>query len=394
MRKHVASIGIVSVFLAVFSILCVFGGQPGAWAAEPIKIGMVASLSGWGGFVGGQQRDAVMAVVEDINRKGGVLGRPLQVLVEDDQSQPTTAVVAATKLVRDRNVVALIGPSLPDSGMAMIPISEQEQVPFMLGVPCPAEPRHWSFALGPNEDSTAEATLEIALGVNHAKRVALIYETTQVGKAGDRAFTKGIPKHPGVSLVAKEVIEHTDTSMVPQMTKIKASKPDVLVVYAGGAAAANIAKNYKQLGMTTPVVTANIAQGPDFLKLAGPIAEEYGWIFPVWKMSVAEMLPADDPFRKNVYEPAKKLFQDKYGKDKPLAIYHAPLTDCVNIVTAAIKYAGSDNRAAIRDALEKVQCDGLISPYHGNADSHRGSSDARAILVDTKLKNGEFVPYK
>jgi branched-chain amino acid transport system substrate-binding protein len=255
-------------------------------AAEPIRMGMVASISGWGGFVGNQQRDAVMAVVEDINHKGGVLGRPIEVLIEDDRSMPTTAVIAATKLVRDLKVVALIGPTLPDSGMAMIPISEQEQMPFVVGVPLPGDFKKWSFHLGPSEENTAEATLEMAVNLTKGKRIALIYEGTNIGKTGAKIFTRDISHYPGASLVAKETFEITDTSMISQMTNLRAAKADVLVVYAGGSAAAIIARNYKQLGMTVPVVTANVAQGPDFIKLGGQVAEEAGWIIPVLKMSL------------------------------------------------------------------------------------------------------------
>jgi branched-chain amino acid transport system substrate-binding protein len=383
-----------SLSLGFFILLASLGACLNlVWAAEPIRMGMVASISGWGGFVGSQQKDAVLAIVEEINRKGGVLGRPIEVLIEDDKSTPTNAVIAATKLVRDLKVVALIGPTLPDSGMAMIPTAEQEKVPFVVGVPLPGEHKKWVFHLGPSEETTAEATLDMAVSLTKGRHIALIYEGTHIGRTGNKIFSRDIARYPGASLVAKETFEITDTSMVSQMTKIKASKPDVLVVYAGGSAAAIIARNYKQLGMATPVVTANVAQGPDFVKLGGQVAEEAGWIIPVWKMSVVEKLPVDDPFRKTVYEPVKKLFQDKYGKDKQFAIYHAPLVDCVNIVSAAIRLAGSDNRAAVRDALEKVRYEGLISPYACTAETHRGAPDAKAILIMAKLKNGDFVPF-
>lgn len=117
---------VVSLALVV---MCSAALKPAA-AAEPIKLGVVFSITGWGGFIGSPMKDAAIAVVEDVNKKGGVLGRPIELLIEDDQSNPTNAVVAATKLIKDQKVAAIIGPSITDSGRAIIPLCEQEQVPF------------------------------------------------------------------------------------------------------------------------------------------------------------------------------------------------------------------------------------------------------------------------
>ncbi len=384
---RIMSLGVFVVLLALMA------GQSFLFAAEPIKVGMVASISGWGGFVGSQQRDGVVAFTEEINRKGGVLGRQIDVVLEDDKSLPTNAVIAATKLVRDLKVVALIGPTLPDPGMAMVPIAEQEHVPYVCGCPVPGEFKKWVFHLGPSDETSAEAVLDMAVALKKGNRIALIYEATYLGKTGLKVFNKEISKYPGVALVAKETFEVGDSNVVPQLTKIKAAKPDVLVVYSGGANAALVAKNYKQLGMTTPVVTAMNAGAPDFAKLAGQIAEEAGWVIPVWKMVVAEKLPPSDPFRQFVYEPRKKVFQDKYGKDKQLAVYQAPLIDCINVVSAAIALAGTDKREAVRDALEKVRYDGLISPYRCTPQTHWGSPTAKTMLMMARMKGGDFVLY-
>ena len=129
MRQREESLKLLMCLCLVF--LCVVGGflKP-AQAAEPIRIGVVLSISGWGGAIGTPEREAMVVVAEDVNRKGGVMGRPIELLVEDDQSSPTTAVIAATKLARDEKVCMVLGPSISDSGMAMIPIMEKEEVPF------------------------------------------------------------------------------------------------------------------------------------------------------------------------------------------------------------------------------------------------------------------------
>ena len=131
--------------LAVVSLMLTSGVKGVASAAEPIKIGAIVSVTGPGGMIGTPMRDAFVALVEDFNRKGGVQGRQIQLFVEDDQSNPTNAVVSATKLVRDMNVALLMGPTISDSAMAMIPVAEQEQIPFAITVPANTRSRSGSF---------------------------------------------------------------------------------------------------------------------------------------------------------------------------------------------------------------------------------------------------------
>ena len=107
--------------LAIVFLLPISGARRVASAAEPIKVGAIVSVTGPGGMIGTPMRDAFVALVEDFNRKGGVQGRPIQLYIEDDKTNPTNAVVSATKLVRDMNVALLMGPTISDSAMAMIP---------------------------------------------------------------------------------------------------------------------------------------------------------------------------------------------------------------------------------------------------------------------------------
>jgi branched-chain amino acid transport system substrate-binding protein len=394
MKKHGFWTMVNGLFLVVFTFALAFGAVAPLQAADPIKIGMVASITGPAGMMGSEQRDAVTALVEDINKKGGVLGRPLKVYIEDDRSQAMSAVIAATKLARDVKVVALIGPTIPDSGMAMLPIAEQEHVPFVVGAPIPGEFKKWVFHIGPSEESTAVAVLEIALNVTHAKRLALIYESDSYGGTGERVIARNISQYPGVSLVAKEAFDVTDADTAPQMTRIKAAQPEALIVYAGGAYAVAVARSYKQLGMKVPVVSGIGTQVPEFLKIAGPMIEDVPWVMSVWRMTLAEQLPPNDHFRATVYEPFKKIYQDRYGKDRTISPYHAALTDSINVVAAAIKLAGSDDRAAVRNALEKVRFEGLICPFACTPESHRASPKSSDFLVAARFKRGVFMPYK
>jgi branched-chain amino acid transport system substrate-binding protein len=381
--------------IIVSACLCVFLGFVAvvtcAAAAEPIRIGHVCSITGWAGMLGSPQRDAMLAMVEDINRKGGLLGRQIEVFIEDDQSNPTTAVVAATKLVRDLKVNLLVGATLSDCAMSIMPVAEQEQVPYIVTSPVVIPFKKWVFPVGPGDVKMAARTLELAVTTLGAKRIALLRDTALYGMQGAKNLKNEIRRYPGVSFVLEETFDVKDTSMVPQLTKIKAADPDLMIIYSTGAVCAIIAKNYKQLGMKTPVLGAGGVSAPDFVKVGGAIAEECKWIISTLKISVAASLPPNDEYRRTVYEPQKSIFQNKYGKDKDINLFHVSPMDAVTMAVLAMKAANSDNRTAVRDALEKVRFEGLLgSVAPGPADHQEGAKDTSVLCV---LKDGAFVPY-
>jgi ABC-type branched-subunit amino acid transport system substrate-binding protein len=92
-----------------------------------------------------------------------------------------------------------------------------------------------------------------------------------------------------------------------------------------------------------------------------------------------------------VYEPQLKIFQEKYGADKGINVFHVSPMDAFVMASMAIKIAGTDNRAALRDALEKVRFDGLLGNVAPGPNDHQeGARDTSVMAV---LKNGQFVPY-
>ncbi len=362
-----------------------------AMAAEPIKLGLICSITGWAGFLGTPQRDAMLAVVEDINNKGGVLGRKIEVYVEDDKSNPTNAVIAATKLIRDIKVATIIGTTITDSGTAIIPTVQSAKVPYLVTTPVTSPFRKWVFLLGPGDARQAANNLYLTVTKLGAKKIALLHDTSNYGMTAAKILNKEIKKYQGVSFIIQEKFEVTDTNMVPQLTKVKAANPDVIILYTTGGPGSVIAKNYKQLGMNTEVVASGAVAMPEFLKNAGAIAQEYKWKIIAMQIIVAEQLPVNDPYRKNVYEPFKKLFQDKYGKDKAVNIFHVGPPDAMTILVKALEKAGTDKRSAIRDALEHVKAEGLLGPCEFKPNDHQGAPKDTAILAI--LKDGMFIPY-
>jgi len=380
-----------SMLILVGVLLLAF--HPGAvGAAESIKIGFVISVTGPYGFIGTPQKEIIEAAFADVNKKGGINGRQLEAFIEDDRSVPTNAVVAATKLIKDKNISALVGASSSDSSAAMIPIAEQEKVPYLVTAPIINPNKKYVFIVGPGDVRGAAHYLDFAVTGLKAKRLALLSEAAVYGKTGSETILKEIRKYPGVSIVAQEKVEVGDTSLIPQLTKMKASNADLLLLYATANTAAIAAKNYKQLGMTMPVLGSNAITIPSFVKAAGDIAEEKGWIFFTLPFNVAEKMSPDSQFRKTLYDPLKRIVQEHFGPSRNPNNFHASTYDDINAVVAALRLAGSDNRDAIRDALEKVRVPGFLGVFAPTPQDHYGS--AIDPMVPVVMKGGEWVPYQ
>jgi branched-chain amino acid transport system substrate-binding protein len=130
---------------------------------------------------------------------------------------------------------------------------------------------------------------------------------------------------------------------------------------------------------------------PDFFNIAGKIAEESRWVFLSQPLMIVDKMPPNDPYRKNVWEPAEKFMQEKYGPTKHVTMFHASTFDALRAVLEAMKIAGKADPASIRDGLEKVKIDAFIGPFAPTATDHQASpiDPMRAMM----LKNGEYVPY-
>jgi len=375
----------------IFCLILASSARP-SFAAEPIKIGTIMSITGWAGFIGTPQKEVFNAMIDDINAKGGVGGRPLELYYEDDKSIPTNAVLAATKLIKDKKVIAIVGTSTSDSALAIVPLCEQEKVPFINSGPARILFKKWIFSCGPGDERGAKHLLDFAVKDLGAKKIALLYSVDAMGTLGQKVITGEMSKYPGVSIVSQESFEPADTNMIPQLTKVKSINPDLIILFTTGGAASIVAKNYKQLGMTTQVLGGSSITMPDFYNIAGKIAEESKWIFLSQPLMIVDKMAPNDPYRKNVWEPAEKFMQDKYGPNKHITMFHASTFDALWGILGALKIcAPKADSASVRDALEKVKIEAFIGSFSPTPTDHQGAQvDPMRPMI---LKGGEYVPY-
>jgi branched-chain amino acid transport system substrate-binding protein len=374
-------------------LLLSIGGTPRLQAAEPIKVGAVLSLTGWAGSMGTPEKEAIELVVDEVNRQGGVLGRQIEVYYEDDQSNPTNSAIAATKLIRDKKVCCIIGASVTAACMPILPIIEQEGVPNIsmgAGPEITMPLRKWVFRIPATDRFVGAVMLKYAVNTLGARKIAILYSSDAYGVQGTKGIQENIAKYKDASIVITEQFDPKDTNVVPQLMKIKAARPDVVILYTTVAPAAVVAKNYHQLGLDIRVLPAQGTVAPEFIKLAGKIVEGKPWIFRSAWSAVGDKFPSDDSRRVNIYDPFVKALKEKYGI--AYSAFHGNGYDGIHILIKALKIAGTDDRAVLRDAMEKVEHGGLIGHYKYSPTDHDGLDDQTTIPMI--VKNNEWWPYE
>jgi branched-chain amino acid transport system substrate-binding protein len=199
-------------------------------SGEPINIGLVTSITGIGAGLGVPQRNGALLAEKDINAKGGINGRPIKVIIEDDASSAETALSKANDLIHNKKVVALLGPTLTASTIAVGGLTDPlkfPQIAFSGLGPAVELQRKCLFHTSPPQSLNARALLEAAKALN-AKKIGILYDSgfgTVV-----MSFMRKLTDEYGMQVVAEEKFEIAATDTMAQAAKIKAAQPDVVIV--------------------------------------------------------------------------------------------------------------------------------------------------------------------
>jgi len=336
--------------LAVGAALAV--GTLAAMAADTIKIGSVLSVTGPAAFLGDPELKTLQMYVEDINKKGGVIGRQLELVHYDDGSDAGKANGFGKRLIDDDKVDIIVGGTTTGATMSMAPLVEKAGVPFisLAGAVVIVEPvKKWIFKTPHTDRMAAEKVFE-DMNKHGISKVALFSETSGFGQSGKKE-TMGVAAKYGIDLVANEAYGPKDTDMSPQLTKIRnTAGVQAVFIFGLGQGPAIATKNYQQLGMKLPLYHAHGVASEEFIKLAGPAAE--GVRLPAAALLVADKLAANDP-QKPVAQGYANAFKAKWKTDVSTFGGHA--YDGLMLAVDAIKRAGSTDKAKVRDAIEATK---------------------------------------
>ena len=320
----------------------------GAQAQDTIRIGVITDRVGVSKPYSEPATEGLIFGASEINRKGGVLGKKIELLVEDDQSRPDISAALARKLI-DQGAVFILSMSLTPATQQQQTVTMEAKMPQMTpmnsGDTLTTQlPNPYFWQTGPL-GSIQIATLLAHARSKNLKRVALISDNSDLGQLLARFFRAGLEKS-GIQVVAEEVVPRGATTAEPQMQKIRASNPDALFM-AGVLTAENvlILRAYRQFG------------------LKFPIHASYNLSVPVY-MSVAKGLVSGVTFV-DAYDPDKpevKEFEAAYKKatgKEPFNL-HGYGYDGIMLVAEAIRKAGAADKEKIREAMQRLTYAGVM----------------------------------
>lgn len=360
-------------------------GQQPLQAAEYV-IGGLFSITGPQSYLGEPERNTLEMVVEEINAKGGINGTKVRAVIYDDEGDANKARLNASKLIDKDKVLAIIGPSLTPTSMAIIPITQPAKVPLIscaagISITSPAKERQWVFKTA-QTDQLAVARIYQYLKKHNINKIAIITVSSSFGVSGKEQLLAQAPG-AGLEVVAQEVFGEKDTDMTPQLTKIRTTPAQAVICWGTGPAPAIVAKNMKQLGMTIPLIQSHGAASKKFIEYAGEAAE--GIILPAGKIAVYKDLPDSDPQKAVIKE-----YVTKYeGKFKtPVSGFGGYAYDAAQMLFKALAKAGNDT-ARIRQELENIRnYPGVSGVFNMSPEDHNGLGPDAFVMV--KIEKGDW----
>src|SRR5574340_165574 len=245
-------------------------------AKEPYRIGAVLSLTGTYAGLGAPEKNTLEMEVERINADGGVNGHPIEIVYEDDSTDAAKAQAATVRLIEQEGVVAIIGATGTGQSMAMradIVRAQVPQVSIAGGTVIPGNFSEWVFQTPWSNSLVVPFTMDYLKSKGIAK-IALTTDTGGFGADGLAVLQAQAPK-AGLTVVASETFNPGDTDMTAQLTKIKASDAQAVVLWNAGKEAAIVAKNMQQLNMQVPLYGGHGNARTEFIEGAGTAAEGF-----------------------------------------------------------------------------------------------------------------------
>lgn len=354
-------------FIFLIAILLTMGLVGSLFAAEPIKLGFVASITGGASFLGEPEKNTALMIQDDLNKAGGINGRPLEIIIEDSKSSESDAVLVTKKLIEKDKVVVIIGSSTSGESMAMANICEKAQIPMitmaaasqivtpadeykrMVGSPkaayeVPKVQRPWIFKT-PQNDTQAVEAIYAFMNKKNISKVGIITVSDGFGSSGRTELKRLAPKY-GITLVADEVYGPKDSDMTAQLTRIKASGAQAVINWSVGPTQVVVTKNWKGLAMGIPLYQSHGFGSKKNIELAGGAAE--GVICPLGRLVVWDKLPKSNP----QYAVLSKYAQEYEKRFKAeVSTFGGHGYDALMMVIDAIKHVGPD-KAKIRNYLE------------------------------------------
>ncbi|MCZ2839314.1 ABC transporter substrate-binding protein [Modestobacter sp. VKM Ac-2985] len=365
------------------------GGGSGASADEtgPITIGAVLDITGAGASLGVPERQALELLAAQLEEEGGIDGREVELIIEDNQSTEDGAAKAMNKLVNEDEVDIVLGASRTGPSLAMRPIAESSETPMISLAANQAivDGSEWVFKTAQNDRVVIERMIDY-MAEQGWSTIGLARDASGFGEGVQEMFDE-VGAEQGLSVVATEKFAPDATDFTAQMVNLRNAGADVNVIWGIPPAAGLAQRAYDQLGIETPVMQSHGIGNQVFLDTSGEAAA--GMVAPLGRLVVAEQLPDDDP-QKEIITEFIDAYTAEFGAGPSTFSGHA--YDGWQLAVDALREVGTDPQA-IREHLEGVtDFTGISGTFTMTPEDHSGLTKEALVLVTVEDGQWQLVP--
>ncbi len=334
-------------------------------AAEPIKIGVSGPFTAGSAPMGVSMRDGVKLAVAEINAKGGVLGRQLQIVERDDEAKNERGVQIAQELINKEKVAATVGFINTGVALASQRFYQEAKIPVMNNVATGSiitqqfakEPENYIFRNSANDTIQSAMIVEEAIDRRKFKKVAILADSTNYGQLGREDLEKALEKK-GIKAVAVEKYNLKDVDMTSQLLKAKQAGAEVVLTYGIGPELAQIANGMEKLGWKVPLIGSWTLSMGNFIDNAGKNGDGT-------RMPQTFIQDPNNAKRKAFIDAYVKAYNPPSGR-MPSPVSAAQGYDSIYLLAAAMKQAGTTDGPKVLAALENLneKVEGVVTSYN------------------------------
>ena len=340
--------------------------------AETVKIGAVLPLTGVESRQGELIRNSILMAQEEINAEGGINDKMLQIVLEDDKSEPRDAVTAYNALqnVHDTKIILTIGSPI---AMSLAPLANTDDVVLfsIAAAPAYSSPDDYTYRVIPSAVKEGKDMAELLVNKLNTTELAVVYLNNDYGLGTKEAFVKPFIDLGG-EIIIEEAFDPSETDFRTQLLKIQSKNPEVVYVASWGKQAGMLVRQAHEMGMENVQFFGGQAwHNPDFIEEGGKAVEGAIYTYPYFSNSTAFF----------------SSYLEKYGEESTQISER--MYDIVKLSAEIIETCGIENNACLLSELQKTEFQGSSSIIRFD-----NNGDVVEDFVLYIVKNGRFVPYQ
>jgi len=364
--------------LMLYAVVIISAAFATANAAEMIKVGLLAPLTGFAAADGASVRNSVDLAVEKVNKAGGLLGKKVELVTYDDRADAKEAVALAQKLIQQDRIVGLVAGSYSMPTRAVAPLFQDEGIPLVAAYaihPDVTKAGDFNFRNGFLGAVEGRAAAYTAVALLKAKKIALLTSDNDFGRTLAEGFNEYLAKFAQgkAEVVIALTYPMSEKDFKPYLSKIKEVNPDVIFSSGYYFQTGPVLKQARELGMKTQIIGEEGADSPKTLEIAGDSAE--GFVI-VTNLNRDDKRPFVQEFLKD-YETRFKIQPDMVG---------ASAYDAFMILCDGITRAKSTDGKAVRSAIAATK------DYNGLTGVIKGFNKGEVVkeVQVQQVKSGRF----